>query len=300
MSNSMALNTIHSYKTGVRRFENFRALYSLDDCWPPLLEHLSMFIAYMSLQGLSHKSARLYMSGIAFQCKLKFKEDVTKHYVLNKLLEGMRRDSKKHLARLPITVDLLNSIIEKLPLVCTNEYESNLFSAAYSIAFFGFFRVGEITVSGQKWIDRVVGMHDIHLNMKEGHLIIRIRYSKTDQMGNGFIIRLNKSSTRICPVINTARFLGVRPSIPGPFLCHLNGKPLTRYQFTAVLKKAIGFDNPLLGHYKAHSFRIGAATTAAKLGHSADKIKEAGRWKSDAYKSYVQLGESSYLMPNLN
>jgi len=40
--------------------------------------------------------------------------------------------------------------------------------------------------------------------------------------------------------------------------------------------------------YKSHSFRIGAATNAAIKGVSVDKIKTAGRWKSDAFKSYIQ------------
>lgn len=78
MLEAMAPNTIDAYKTGVRRFVNFRVQYGLDDCWPPMIEQLSLFIAYMSLQGLSHKTARLYMSAIAFQCKIKFKRRLPK------------------------------------------------------------------------------------------------------------------------------------------------------------------------------------------------------------------------------
>lgn len=213
---------------------------------------------------------------------------------------GCKKESSKRVTRLPITVDLLNLIMGNLQLVCKNNYECSLFAAAYSLAFFGFFRVGEIAVSNKKGIDKVVGIQDISLNRMEGHLTISLRYSKTDQTGNGVSIRLVKSETRVCPVKNTALFLDFRPDITGQFLCHVNGTPLTRYQFTSVLKKAIGFSNPLLSQYKAHSFRIGAATTAAKMGYSVDTIKTAGRWKSDAYKSYIRLGTGSHLMPNLN
>jgi len=37
-------------------------------------------------------------------------------------------------------------------------------------------------------------------------------------------------------------------------------------------------------NYKSHSFRIGAAIK----GVAVDEIKTAGRWKSDAFKSYIR------------
>jgi hypothetical protein len=56
-------------------------------------------------------------------------------------------------------------------------------------------------------------------------------------------------------------YLGFRPNFQGPLFCHFDGKSLSNYQCTAVLKKTFA----LLGHdtanYKSHSFRIGMATT---------------------------------------
>ena len=40
---------------------------------------------------------------------------------------------------------------------------------------------------------------------------------------------------------------------------------------------------------KSHSFRIGGATNAICKGVSYDKIKEMGRWKSDAAKRYIRI-----------
>lgn len=45
--------------------------------------------------------------------------------------------------------------------------------------------------------------------------------------------------------------------------------------------KAIGLDPK---QYKGHSFRIGAATQASKVGFSENAIQNMGRWKSDAVK----------------
>jgi site-specific recombinase XerD len=40
--------------------------------------------------------------------------------------------------------------------------------------------------------------------------------------------------------------------------------------------------------YSGHSFRSGAATTAARQGVGDATIKMLGRWKSSAYQLYVQ------------
>ncbi|VDI00683.1 Hypothetical predicted protein [Mytilus galloprovincialis] len=70
--------------------------------------------------------------------------------------------------------------------------------------------------------------------------------------------------------------------------CHFDGKPLTKYQFSAILKKslhALGIDN---ARWSSHSFRIGMATACAIEGLSDEKIKSLGRWKSGAYLRYIR------------
>ena len=41
---------------------------------------------------------------------------------------------------------MLEKIILTLPSTCTNSYEADLYAAAFSLAFHGLFRVGELTV----------------------------------------------------------------------------------------------------------------------------------------------------------
>jgi hypothetical protein len=42
-------------------------------------------------------------------------------------------------------------------------------------------------------------------------------------------------------------------------------------------------------NYSAYSLRRGLATSLFLLGASADTIKRLGRWRSDAYKRYIQV-----------
>lgn len=69
----------------------------------------------------------------------------------------------------------------------------------------------------------------------------------------------------------------------------LEGKPVTYTFVSKNLQNTISFIslNPAL--YKGHSFRIGAATRAAKLGFSENCIQKMGRWNSDAIRRYIRL-----------
>jgi hypothetical protein len=108
---------------------------------------------------------------------------------------------------------------------------------------------------------------------KEGTLELTIRYSKTDQYGAGAVLKINRADLKIiCAVSNMLEFFKRRPSIDGPLFCHLNGKPLTTYQFSVILKKDLGSLHLDCRKYTAHSFRIGAATSAAMAGCDVETI----------------------------
>ena len=60
------------------------------------------------------------------------------------------------------------------------------------------------------------------------------------------------------------------------------------FTFVVEALTAAGIDaKKYAGHM--YSFRIGAATTAARKGISAEKIQTLGRWESAAYLLYIRL-----------
>ena len=71
-------------------------------------------------------------------------------------------------------------------------------------------------------------------------------------------------------------------------MIHENGAPLSRYQFVAVFRKCLGELGLVAREFSAHSFRIGAATEAARNGLGEDAIKRIGRWESRRFRSYVR------------
>ena len=93
---------------------------------------------------------------------------------------------------------------------------------------------------------------------------------------------------------NLHSYLNARPKYPGQLLGHIDGSPLTYYQFNQVLKRALAFLNMDTSVFKSHSSRIGAATHMYLQGIPENIIKSKGRWRSDAFKSYIRP-QSVYL-----
>ena len=72
------------------------------------------------------------------------------------------------------------------------------------------------------------------------------------------------------------------------FVIDYGGKLLTRYQFAAVLNKALNFIGIDSSRIKTHSFIIGAATMHFENGVSQEDTQKMSRCKSDAYKRYIR------------
>ena len=68
-----------------------------------------------------------------------------------------------------------------------------------------------------------------------------------------------------------------------------NGRRLTRQIFSVTLDGLLEELHFKKEHFNTHSFRIGAATSAKAANMSDTYIQMLGRWKSNAYKLYIQI-----------
>ena len=62
-------------------------------------------------------------------------------------------------------------------------YENKLFKAAFTLAYWGLLRIGEITLSNKKNINNILSNNDVHIVAGSDKLTIMLRFSKTDQVG---------------------------------------------------------------------------------------------------------------------
>ena len=118
---------------------------------------------------------------------------------------------------------------------------------------------------------------------------VTIKQSKTDPFRKGVDLFVGKTNTDLCPVKALLKYLVVRGTQEGPLFSFQDGRLLTRQRFVEEVRKALqqaGIDQ---SRYCGHSFRIGAATTAAARGMEDSVIKTLGRWRSLAYLDYVRI-----------
>ena len=75
----------------------------------------------------------------------------------------------------------------------------------------------------------------------------------------------------------------------GPLFRFLDGSPLSRSAVVERVRAALTAAGIDPTPFSGHSFRIGAATSAAANGVEDSMIQTLGRWKSDAYLRYVRI-----------
>ena len=122
---------------------------------------------------------------------------------------------------------------------------------------------------------------------------VHIRRAKADPFGKGIYIFLGKADGTLCPVTAILSYLAIRPAGEGPLLVRGDRSPLRREQFVQAVKDILREAQIDPTPYSGHSFRIGAATSAAAKGVPDHLIKVLGRWKSEAYQLYVRTPPAS-------
>ena len=213
-------------------------------------------------------------------------EQVLKGIKLKQMKSGMQSRP-----RLPMTPEILKKMKQAWEKGPINADKSMLWAAAVT-CFFGFLRAGEICVPSDNLFDP--GAHltlaDVAVDQKANPstICLRIKASKTDPFRQGCEVFMGKTGDELCPVAAILAYLLVRGAVKGPLFQFADGKPLTRERFVERVREALRLAGVDHNSYSGHSFRAGAATTAAKNGVGDATIKKLGRWKSSAYQLYLK------------
>ena len=293
LKNSLANNTQKTYSSAQKRFlkfcEEHDFLHPNGSAVPASELTILRFIG--SLSGFCQASTiRVYLSAVrSLHIQNGLEDPLVGCLRIPLVLRGLRRlKSSNRPQKIPITPLVLCSIKSQLNL---DNYDDSMFWAACCMAFFGFLRAAELTVSSEAVkLDRYLSIKDLSIDKHPypETTVLKLRYSKTDQFGKGCVIPLARSGSQICPVDALMSYLWLRGSNNGPLFLFEDRKPLSKDRLNNRLQKELkvsGFE----GHFTLHSFRVGAATTAAALGFPDHLIQAMGRWSSDAYKIYIKL-----------
>ena len=118
-------------------------------------------------------------------------------------------------------------------------------------------------------------------------LSIRIKASKTDPSRKGCFVYIGKGDFPLCAIQSLLAYLSVRGNASGPLFLFRDSQPLCQAILSPWLRlilSSAGTD----GNFSSHSFRIVAATVAARNGIADHQIQVLGRWTSKAYLTYIR------------
>ena len=98
------------------------------------------------------------------------------------------------------------------------------------------------------------------------YITVAIKASKMDPFRKGVTVHIGGTKSQLCPVAAVLAYMVQRGPQPGPFFLFEDGHRLTRDRLVAEVRRALERAGVDPSHYSGHSFRIGAATTAAACG----------------------------------
>ena len=107
----------------------------------------------------------------------------------------------------------------------------------FSQHFFGFVRIGEFAANSKHNVQpSVLKLTDVNIGTPStDHVTLSFPRSKNNQRGPPQSVCLQRAldiHSATCPVKALTTYAEVRPSYPGPFFCHYDGSPLTRYHYS--------------------------------------------------------------------
>ena len=305
---SLAESTKKAYETGFHLYRHFLDAFGVPNelgCEPVSESLLIQFSTFCHrFRGLQPSTIKLYLCGIRFafirrgQANPLCDATGTPHPGLATILRAIKRTATPATRpRLPVTSDLLRQLVVLLKLGTFGPIADLTLETACIVAFFVFLRCGEFTVKSK--FDPAVNLSvaSIQFCKKSTSASVTLRSSKTDPFRKGVTISLFCTKSAICPVHSLStycvfrRHQGAQPS--DPLFVVESGTALSRTFFVMHLRGLIarlGLDQT---NYNGHSFRIGAATSAAKAKIEDHLIQTLGRWSSNCYVRYIHTSPST-------
>ena len=150
-----------SRRTYERAWKTYVVEFSAEFCdtrrslLPVSVNNLAFFISYLSAKKFVSFTISTYVSALSYVHKLGSFPDPTKNFLVQKLLTANSKLHSSPDVRLPITSSVLQHLVLILNHTNSSAFQRLLYQTMFLVAFYGFFRVGELTVKGANGFFRV-------------------------------------------------------------------------------------------------------------------------------------------------
>ena len=270
-----------------------RLVHDSGDILPASEGTLIYFASYLA-RSVRHSTIRLYLAAVRnLHISCGHSDPLAGKLLLKKVLRGILRYQGQHrVLRQPVTPGVLLAIRPFLR-SWLGSYDFSMVWAAFTLAFFGFLRCSEFTYQGvHKYCSRFdLGTECVSFVpslASPQHMVVTLRSSKTDPFRTGQSLIIARADSLLCAVTAMQRYFQLVAPPPGPLFTFRSGRLLTRATVTSLLRDAARHAGLPFHSLKGHSFRIGAASSAAAAGLPDWLIKVMGRWSSDCYQLYIR------------
>jgi len=274
----------------LRTYEQFcQEYFPAVQIFPSTHIMLSSFISYLFLRNYQPSTIASYVSAVTFVHKINALPDPANSFLIKKILKGTQNLRPTSDMRLPITRDILQKLINALPVVIRDNFNRALLQAMMTFAYFCFLRIGEIAVKNEQ---KVIQRGDIKLEQVDSenvNMTVILKYYKHSDLQPKTLFISSVKQNALCPVSALMNYLKISGHTSGPLFKFRCGTPVSSYFFKSSLKLLLQFIGLNTNLYTGHSFRIGAATSAAARGVPLAVIQHMGRWKSNAFQHYIRL-----------
>ena len=301
-NHSLAQKTWSSYATAEKLLKTCCSEKNIPLTLPLSEETLIRFVLWLSFERkVSHSTISCYLAGVR---QLHIQHGTicpnTRSATIKALLKG--KENSEFAAntnglqdkRRPITPELLlllkNAITNWHSSIC----DKRMLWSACSLMFFGAFRSSELLCDNSNSFDPryTLCQQDVKLvenpSSREKRLLVLVKTPKEEKRGRNIEVSIHQaSSATLCAVTAWEKWQVYRPQgdPTQPLFRWENGTLLTTSQLNGLLKQWLG------ENFSSHSFRIGAASHMGQLGYQDKDIQALGRWRSNAFESYIRLGK---------
>lgn len=258
------------------------------------------WVSSLGFRGLQPNTIKNYLSALrSLHVDEGLPFDACESETVKRAIRGIKRffGEKDRNPKQPITLEILQKLAS-IPGDLEDPFNAS-FDAAIKLAWAGFMRCGEFTLGAKEQFSPAEHLSRESVTFLPSidaptHIRLDIPASKTDPFRKGASILISAAPGKTtCPVA-ALKHLFISHPLPSNsplFSGCTPGTPLSRTDFVSTLKARLdhlGIDS---SKFSGHSFRRGAATAAAAVGFADHEIQLLGRWRSDAYKLYIDVPE---------
>ena len=219
--------------------------------------------------SVQHSTTKNYLSAIKhYHLSHGYALDLLAFLRLQLILRGIKRSQGVNSKiRRPIALHILNLFYHLLNVKLTTNKDSIMVWATMSLAFFGFLRIGELTCDSNFNPECHLTLSDLVFMPKSSpiYMLVRLKVSKTEPFRKGQTVVIGRANSKLCPISAMLAYIESRTPFPnsGPLFTFQSGSFLTRGKFTSETRDLLSKGGLDSSEFAGHSFRIGAATTAA-------------------------------------